>query len=121
MGMNMFVFMVMVMVVVMVVVVFMFMVMVVVVVMVVVMVMVMIVMMFMAFLLPFNENAEMRPDDAAFHRRFGDKADARQPKRIHFLDKGIFIVQKLIQCGGEHVASGSHSTIKKKRSHFLSH
>jgi hypothetical protein len=135
MGMNMFVFVFVVMVVMMLMLVVMIVVMIVVVVMVVVMivfvvmivvvivvvVMVVVVMMLMTFLLPFNENAEMGADDATFHRRLSDKTDARQPKRVHFLDKSIFIVQKLIQCGGEHIAGGPHSTIQIKRSHFLSH
>ena len=115
----------MVMIVLMVVIVLMIVIVVVVVVVVMVMVMVMVVVVVMMvvmrfFFLAVHENTEMRADDAAFHRRFNGKSNARQADGIHLADERILVVQKFVQGGGEHVAGRSHSTIQIQRFHCLS-
>ena len=72
------------------------------------------------FLLTVNDNTEMRADDAAFHGWFNRKSNAWQTDCIHLVDEHILVVKKLIQGGGDHIASRAHSAIQIKRSHCLS-
>ena len=59
----------------------------------------------------------MRAHNTAFHRRFRNEFHAWNATGIHLLNERIFLIQKLIQSGGKHIAGRAHSTVQIKNSH----
>lgn len=72
------------------------------------------------FLLAVYGNAHMRPGDAAGTARGGFQMDAGQAQTVHFVQKRLLIVQKLVQGRKEHIARSSHVAFQIKRFHCCS-
>lgn len=72
------------------------------------------------FLLAVYGNAHMRPGDAAGTARGGFQMDAGQAQTVHFVQKRLLVVQKLVQGRKEHIARRPHIAFQIKRFHCCS-
>ena len=72
------------------------------------------------FLLTVYGNAHMRPGDAAGTARGGFQMDAGQAQTVHFVQKRLLVVQKLVQGRKEHIARRPHIAFQIKRFHCCS-
>ena len=72
------------------------------------------------FLLAVYGNAHMRPGDAAGTARGGFQMDAGQAQAVHFVQKRLLVVQKLVQGRKEHIARRPHIAFQIKRFHCCS-